>query len=164
MKQVDPVTLTAVEKVLRLQNADIFKYATTEMLAYIGSIASEVNVAGGETIYAAGDPADAMFVVINGVVRLEKNGEEILTAIESQCFGAWALVDDGPRLMNALSVTGAGLLKITREDFSELLSDHEEMTPAIFKAFTERVKENATRAIGDSEILEAQKNILRVFV
>ena len=43
MKAID--TLTPVDKVLCLQNVDVFKHATTEMLACIGSIAAEVELA-----------------------------------------------------------------------------------------------------------------------
>jgi CRP-like cAMP-binding protein len=104
-----------------------------------------------------------MFIIVTGTVRLEKNGREVLTAIDAQSFGSWALFDDEPRLMTALALRDAHLLRISREDFFELLADHDEITPVIFKAVVERVKEHAIRAIDDHEMLEVQKDILRVF-
>ena len=133
-------TLTPVEKVLCLQSVDLFRHATTEMLAFIGSIATYVEVPAGRTIFEEEDVSDAMFVVVQGRVRLEKNGEEVMVATAGQSFGTWALFDNQPRLMKAISVDNVDLLKISSEDFYDLLSDHEEITPVMFRAIIERVK------------------------
>jgi CRP-like cAMP-binding protein len=132
--------LTPVEKVLCLQNVDVFNHATTEMLAYIGSIAREVHLSRGTVIFSEEDVSDAMYVVVTGRVRLEKDGQEVLVAESNHAFGTWALFDNQPRLMRARALEEVHLLKITSSDFYELLSDHDEITPAIFRAVIERVR------------------------
>jgi CRP-like cAMP-binding protein len=87
--------------------------------------------------------SDAMYVVIEGRVKLEKDGAEVLVVGESQSFGTWALFDSVPQLMTAVAIQDAQLLKITSEDFYEVLADHEDITPAIFKAVIERVRDLA---------------------
>jgi CRP-like cAMP-binding protein len=156
-------SLTPVDKVLCLQHVDLFRHATTEMLAYISSIAHDGHVESGQTIFAEGEASEAMFVIVRGTVRLEKNGQEILTVTESQSFGTWALVDDEPYLMTAQALTAVHFLKIRREEFHDLLFDRDEITPVIFKAVVERVKQNAIRAIEHREPEEVQKDILRIF-
>jgi CRP-like cAMP-binding protein len=138
MKAID--TLTPVDKVLCLQSVDVFRHATTEMLAYIGSIAVEVELPRGHVIFREDDVSDAMYVVVYGGVRLEKAAREVLTAVTGQSFGTWALFDNQPRLMTATVLEDTHLLKIRSEDFYDLLSDHDEITPVIFKALVERVK------------------------
>jgi len=132
-------SLTPIDKVLCLQTVDVFKHTTTEMLAYIGSIAQEVHVKKGETIFAEDDVSDAMYVVVSGNVRLDKASEEVITAQAGQSFGTWALFDNQRRFMTATAVDDVHLLKIRSEDFYDLLSDHDEITPVIFKAVIERV-------------------------
>lgn len=132
--------LNPVDKVLCLQNVDVFRHATTEMLAYIGSIAQEVQARKDHVIFSEGDVSDAMYVVVRGRVRLAKEGKEVLTVADHQSFGTWALFDNEPRLMTAVATEDVHLLKIRSEDFYELLSDHDEITPVIFKAVIERVK------------------------
>ena len=131
--------LSPVDKVLCLQNVDIFKYATTEMLAYIGSIAQEVDVTRGQRIFSEDEISDAMYVVRAGQVRLDKGGTEILTVTAGQSFGGWALLDSQPRIMSATALEDTSLLKIRSDDFYELLADQDEITPAIFRAVVERV-------------------------
>jgi CRP-like cAMP-binding protein len=91
--------------------------------------------------------SDAMYVVVSGRVRLEKEGKEIVVVGPSQSFGTWALFDSTPRLMTAAAVEDTILLRIFSESFYEFLSDHEEVTPAIFKAVIERVKALAPEAL-----------------
>src|SRR5215475_4649447 len=134
------IGLSAVDKVLSLQSVDIFKHATTEMLAYLGSIAEELHASEGQVVFGEDDVSDAMYVVVSGRVRLDKSGKEVMTVHAGQSFGTWALFDTQPRVMTATVVEDVHLLKIRSEDFYDLLSDHDEITPVIFKALVERVK------------------------
>jgi CRP-like cAMP-binding protein len=81
-----------------------------------------------------------MFVVVTGRVRLEKEGREVLAVGPCESVGAWALFDNAPRLMTAVALEDTVLLKIGSDSFYEFLADHEEVTPAIFRAVIERVK------------------------
>ena len=132
-------SLTPIDKVLCLQNVDVFKHTTTEMLAYIGSIAHEVHLQTGQTVFSEDDVSDAMYVVVSGRVRLEKAGKEVMTVSAGQSFGTWALFDNQRRVMMATSIEDVHLLKIRSDDFYDLLSDHDEITPVIFRAVIERV-------------------------
>ena len=141
------VALTPVEKVLCLQRVDIFKHATTEMLTYISSIAEIVSAPPQTTIFSEQEISDAMYVVVTGHVRLSKEGKEVVVVGPSQSFGTWALFDNTPRLMTAITTDEATLLKIVSDTFYEFLADHEEVTPAIFRAVIERVKALAPDAL-----------------
>jgi CRP-like cAMP-binding protein len=135
----ESVALSPVDKVLCLQHVDVFRHATTEMLAFIGSIAHELNAPRGHVIFSKETISDAMYVVVKGRVRLDKAGQEIQIVSPGESFGTWALFDDQPRVMTATALEDVHLLKIRREDFYDLLSDHDEITPVIFKAVIERV-------------------------
>jgi CRP/FNR family cyclic AMP-dependent transcriptional regulator len=132
--------LTIVDKVLFLQNIDIFSHATTEELAFVGSIASEVEMPKGAAVFKEDDPSDAMYVIVKGRVRLHKGGQEILVAGEKEAFGTWALFDREPRIMSATVLEDVSLLKIDQEDFYDLLADHIEITQSIFRALVQRIK------------------------
>jgi len=132
--------LTIVDKVLFLQNVDIFNHATTEELAFIGSIAREVEKPQGSVLFREDEGADAMYLVVTGKVRLHKADQEILVAEERQAFGTWALFDTEPRLMTATALEDVRLLRIEQEEFYDLLSDHIEITQSVFKALVQRIK------------------------
>jgi CRP/FNR family transcriptional regulator/CRP/FNR family cyclic AMP-dependent transcriptional regulator len=132
--------LTLVEKVILLQDIDIFINTSTEDLSYIASITEEIEVVQDQTIYAEGNISDSMYVVIEGQVRLQRAGKEIMTAKSRDAFGSWALFDDEPRVTTATSLEKCHLLRLDKEDFYDLLADHSQITQGILKTFSTRLR------------------------
>jgi CRP-like cAMP-binding protein len=131
---------TTIEKVIFLQNVDVFSAVPTEQLGYLAAIAEEVSYLQKDTIYEVHQPSDALYLVLEGRVKLHRDGDEIATAGPKEAFGTWALFDDEPRLATATAVEDSRLLRINREEFHELLSDHTEMTQAVLKNIAGRLK------------------------
>jgi CRP-like cAMP-binding protein len=132
--------LTAVEKVILLQNVEVFSEIPTEQLSYLAMISEEVSYGPGDVIYKFDEPSDALYVVLDGKVRLHRDNEEITVAGPSDPFGTWALFDDTPRVATATAVEETRLLRIDREDFLDLLSDHGQITEGVFKALVGRLR------------------------
>lgn len=132
--------LTIVEKVIFLQNVDVFAEIPTEQLSYLAAIASEESYSEGESIYDVGDSSDALYVVLEGKVRLHRGKEEITVAEKNDPFGTWALFDDKPRVATATPLGDTRLLRIGREDFLDLLSDHVQITEGVLKTIVGRLR------------------------
>jgi CRP-like cAMP-binding protein len=141
--------LTVIEKVKLLLQIDILAQSTSEELAYIAAIAEEEELPARETIFRAGDPADAMFVVITGRIQMlrEGSGDLDLEVGPGEAIGAWALFDDQPRTLTAATLTNCRLLRIDREQFFDLLSDHGGITQGIFKTLVRRIRSLAETAL-----------------
>ncbi len=137
--------LTVIEKVITLQNVDVFLEIPTEQLAYIAAIAEEVTYMKDETVYKAEDHADAMYFVIDGSVRLHLDGKEVTVAGVEDTFGTWALFDEEPRVVNATAAEDSTLLRIDREDFYDLLADNVQITQGIFKTLVKRMRKLISR-------------------
>lgn len=132
--------LTIVEKVMLLQEVDIFKFTTTEDLAHIAAITEEVELADNQVLFNEGDIPDAMYMVIDGGVRLSRNTQEIMIAKSKDVFGTWALFDDEPQVAAAATLQESKLLRIDREDFIDLLADHVQITQGILKALVKKMR------------------------
>ena len=132
--------LTIVEKVMLLQEVDIFKFTSTEDLAYIAAITEEVELADNQVLFNEGDIPDAMYIVIEGGVRLSRNTQEIMIAKSKDVFGTWALFDDEPQVAAAATLQESKLLRIDREDFIDLLADHVQITQGILKALVKKMR------------------------
>jgi CRP-like cAMP-binding protein len=57
-----------------------------------------------------------------------------------EAIGAWALFDDQPRALTAVTVEPSHLLRIDREQFFDVLSDHAGIAQGIFKALVRRIR------------------------
>lgn len=93
--------LSIIEKVIFLQDVDIFKHISSEDLSYVASITVEQNVEKDSVIYKEGDISDSMYMVIDGKVRLHVGESLVMIAELNDVFGAWSLFDDEVRLISA---------------------------------------------------------------
>jgi len=131
--------LTVVEKVVFLQNVDIFEQVPAEQLSYIAAIADEVDFPKDEVIFKENEPSDSLYLIIEGKVKIEKKGETVLNAGPKYAFGAWSLLENEPRVVTATVVEDARLLRIERNDFVDLLADNVQVTQGILKTLVKRV-------------------------
>ena len=132
--------LTTVEKVIALQDVDIFSQVSTEELSYLAAIAVEESHPRDAVIYGERDPADSMYQVIEGRVRLHRGDLEINVVGEGEPFGTWALFDDEPRMSRATALEETRVLRVGKEDFIDLLADNVEITQGVLKALVDRVR------------------------
>ena len=131
--------LTIIEKVILLQSLDVFLDIPSEQLRYLASIAEEVSYLKKDTIYKMDDPPDAMYLVLDGSVRLHRNGDEVTVAGANEAFGTWALFDEKPRMVTATAMENVRLLRISTGDFYDLIADNVQITQGIFKALVRRM-------------------------
>ena len=132
--------LTTIEKVLFLQDIDIFEFTTTEDLSHIATITEEVEYEADNLIFKEGDISDSMYVVVEGKVKLTRDGQEVMTAENKDVFGTWALFDDEPRIVTATALENTQLLRIDKEEFVDLLADHVAITQSILKTMAKRLR------------------------
>jgi CRP-like cAMP-binding protein len=132
--------LTTVEKVIFLQEVDVFHEIPSEDLAYIALITEEVMYEPESTIYKEGEISDSMYLVLGGSIRLHRDGQEVMLAGERDVFGTWALFDDETRVVTATVIEEARLLKIDKESFLDLLTDHARITEGVLKAMVTRLR------------------------
>jgi len=132
--------LTTIEKVIFLQDVDIFEFTSTEDLSHIAAITTEIEIKKNSIIYNEGDISDAMYMIIDGIVSLRRKGVEVMEGKVKDVFGTWALFDDEPRVVSATVVEDCRLLRILKEDFIELLGEHIGITQGVLKKMAKRLR------------------------
>ncbi len=137
--------LTTVEKVLLLQDVDIFEHTSTEDLSHIAAIAEEIEYQADDVIYKEDDIPDSMYVVIKGKVRLTRGEKEVMLAGNMDAFGTWALFDDEPRVATATALETSQILRLDKEEFIDLLADHVAITQSIMKTLAKKLRKLITR-------------------
>ena len=145
--------LTVIEKVLFLQNIDVFQGVSSEHIAYLAAITEEVSFQKDEIIYNINEHSDSMYLVLEGEVRLHIDKRDITIAAAKEAFGTWALFDDSPRVVTATTIEDTLLLRIDKEEFVDLLADNVQMTQAILKTIAVRMRTLIDR-VGSKSVTE----------
>ncbi len=141
---------TVLEKMLFLKGVSLFENLTGEELHRVAEIAREYRVLPGRTIFRKGDPGDAMYLVLDGQVRIVLDGSQVAVLGRGECFGEMALLDKEPRSADAVAVGEVELLRIEGADFDELLEQKAEIARGILKVLTDRLRRAIARPMDTS--------------
>ena len=133
--------ISTVEKVLFLKGVDLFKNIPGEELTHIARITDEVEYATEATIFAEGDQGDAMYLIVEGNVRIHAGSQELAELGSRQCFGEMSILDAEPRSASVTAMSELTLLKIQNNDFGEILTEKPEISQGIIKVLTRRLRE-----------------------
>ncbi len=143
-------TLTTLDRAIRLQGVELFADLETEMLGLLASIADQVEVQAGQTIVEEGQPAAALYAVLEGEIEIRRGAAVISTIGPDDTVGNWALFDSRPSVVTAVAARDSSLLRIDREEFFELLADHGDVTRELFQALFNRVRALLSSGLGGS--------------
>ena len=137
--------ITTVEKVLFLKSVDLFRALPGEELAQIAEIAEEQPFAAGEQVFAEGEPGDALYLVLDGAVKVHQSQRQLAHLGVRDVFGEMAIVDSEPRSASVTAVQDAVLLKIARDDFRDILLERPEIGMGIIKVLSRRLRDASRR-------------------
>jgi|APFre7841882630_1041343.scaffolds.fasta_scaffold22328_2 CRP-like cAMP-binding protein len=109
-----------------LQNSVLFKGCSSEALDLVLGMFQEREIKKNTTIFTEQMPAEALYIVKSGNVRITMmagEGQELglLLLGPGEFFGELALVQETNRLVTARAETPVELLLLTRKDFQALL-------------------------------------------
>ena len=133
--------MTTVEKVLLLKGVDLFAAVPSDELAAIARIAEEIRVDAGDTVIREGDLGDALYFVVEGRASVKKGDRQLAELGERGVFGELALLDPGPRSATVDAATDLTLLKISRDEFVEILAARPEVPLGVIKMLARRMRE-----------------------
>jgi serine/threonine protein phosphatase PrpC len=120
-----------------LKAMQMFRYLSYRELVRVANVTSVVDAAAAETLFAEGDPGDAMYVVLAGAVRLEKGTVTVAELGTGQHFGEMALVDRSVRSLSAVATEASRLVVLKRKDFYEIIKKEPELATKLLWSFVQ---------------------------
>jgi CRP-like cAMP-binding protein len=110
-----------------LKELELFSELNDQELEEVAALAQVRKIDTDTTVFHEGDSSDAIFVVVNGRVKIvttSSDGKEfILTVLGAgQVFGEMGLLETAPRSASVITITEVELLVIKVADFDHLLN------------------------------------------
>ncbi len=125
--------MAQIEMMVFLQSVDLFANCNAEEVLRMAAIATEQHYEKSEVIFRRDDPADRLFCVVEGRVKLDADGDAGVVIGPSGRFGVLDILSGHPRFGDAVAVTDARVLTIEAEDLFDLLSNNIEIVRALFR-------------------------------
>ena len=147
------MTVHAEPILAALRRVAILEPLPDAQLAELAATGRRLNVAAGEKLFAEGDAADRLFVVLSGACRAYRRdgdgGEdvEIARVGPGEAFGELALLDGGARSASVAATEPCELFTLDRGAFLWLVTGSPELLGRLFTALTTRVRESTERYV-----------------
>jgi CRP-like cAMP-binding protein len=132
--------LTAVDRVLILRSADLLRDVGPRRLLELAEVAREVELSKGGTIYREEDAADALYMMVEGRVRLSAGERTIAEVGPGEAFGTWALVDDAERGQKAECIEDGLALAVHRDEFYDVAAGDLSLLQEVVRALARRLR------------------------
>jgi len=122
-------------------NARIFLGLPEELLQPILARGVERRYADGERIMLLGEPGDSMWLVLEGVVRIERPGR-VARIGAGEIVGEVPLLDGGPRTADAIAEGPVRCLELARNDVLDALESNPQVAKALISVLAARFRES----------------------
>ncbi|MFQ5720032.1 MAG: cyclic nucleotide-binding domain-containing protein [Acidobacteriota bacterium] len=124
--------LTRIQSVVFLQSCDLFSYCRADEILRIAGIVRERVWPAGQRVYATGDPAEELYGVVRGAIRLRGDvGERRFGPLTT--FGVHEILCGRLRAADAVAEEETLALAIEADVFFDLLANNIEIVKALFR-------------------------------
>ncbi len=119
-----------------LAQVGLFRGLNHAQLKKVAAICESETVEHGATIFKEGEPAQSMYLLVQGKVRISRRvpgmGEEALAILDAgQYFGEMGVVEESVRSADAYAHEPSVLWRIDRGKFDQLLFTDKELAYAV---------------------------------
>jgi len=142
-----------------LKGMQMFRYLSYKELVQVAAISETEEYKVDDTIFEAGQPGDAMYIVTAGGVRLVSGDKVVAELGRGQHFGEMALVDRSTRSLTAVAAHEATrLVVIHRKEFYEMIKREPGSAVKMLWAFVQVLGQRLRKTTSDlSEALHGNR-------
>jgi CRP-like cAMP-binding protein len=127
-------------KIDLLRHVTLFSGCSKRELNEISRIADEIDFKPGKKLIAQGERGRQFFIVVEGSVEVERDGETLpVDRGGSEFYGEISLVSGSPCTATVTTTTAVRALVITPRDFKSLLDRSPAIQRRVLHSFSERL-------------------------
>ena len=134
------MTLTQDRRTELLGACPLFSGVTGEDLAAIAERAVEVDFPADHVIARQGEIGTGFFVIVEGQVRVVRDGQELARLGPGDFFGEMSVIDGLPRVAQVATTSDSRCLALASWEFERLIVDHPTIGLAILRGLSARLR------------------------
>ena len=131
-----------------LATVPLFAACSKKDLQRIARASDEVEIPAGRTLMSQGDVGRECFVLVEGKVRVERNGRKVASLGPGAYFGELSLLDKGPRTATVSAETPITVLVLGPREFSGVLDEVPQLAHKLLTALAQRIRSLDEKAYG----------------
>lgn len=138
------MTLTPDRRTELLGACPLFHGIEPGGLGALAAVAIEVEFPADRVIARQGEVGTGFFIVVDGHVRVVRDGSLVARLGPGEFFGELSLLDGGPRVAQVVAETPTVCLALASWDFEQVLREEPGVALAVLKVVAARLREVTT--------------------
>jgi CRP/FNR family transcriptional regulator, cyclic AMP receptor protein len=138
------MSLTADRRAALLGACPLFRGLDGEGLEAIARVAIEVDFAAERVIARQGEIGTGFFVVVDGRVRVVRDGSTVARLGPGEFFGELSVLDGGPRVAQVIADEPTRCLALPTWDVERVLREQPGVALAVLRVVAGRLREVTT--------------------
>lgn len=134
------MTLTQDRRTELLGGCPLFSGVAGSDLAAVGERALEVDFPADHVIARQGEIGTGLFVIVDGAVRVVRDGQELARLGPGDFFGEMSVIDGLPRVAQVATTEPTHCLALATWEFERLVLDHPSIGLAILRGLSARLR------------------------
>ena len=134
------MTMTRDRRTELIGGCALFRGLDQGQLAAVAESATEVDFPAGRVIARQGEIGTGFFIVVEGEVRVVRDGQTIATLGPGEFFGELSVLDRQPRIAQVVAATPTRCLALASWDFEKVLLANPALALAILRELAGRLR------------------------
>jgi CRP-like cAMP-binding protein len=130
-----------LETALLLHQVPLFADLPPEALLPVARLSSYRMLAPDERLFEQGSFGDALFVVVDGLLRIEQHGQLLARLGKGETVGEMAVLDWQPRSASVVAEQASTLLRVERNDLIDLLQEEPALLRSLLTLLSRRIRD-----------------------
>ncbi|HSK87737.1 MAG TPA: Crp/Fnr family transcriptional regulator [Anaerolineales bacterium] len=147
LEWLDPAVCSLDYRLKIIGRLPFFRHLSSGAILEINRLFEDRDITAEQAIYFEGDPANYLYLVATGKVKLMRHaasGREVLLDIlrGGEYFGNLAVLSGQGYSETAIAQTDCCILQISAQNFEQVLNRHPDVTMKVLKAVGQRLEES----------------------
>ncbi|HEY4188914.1 MAG TPA: cyclic nucleotide-binding domain-containing protein [Candidatus Limnocylindrales bacterium] len=135
------MTLTQDRRSALIGGCPLFRGLDAQGLAAVAAAAIEVDFPADRVIAREGEIGTGFFVIIDGMVRVIRDGSVVARLGPGEFFGELSVLDGGPRVAQVTTEVPTRCLALATWDFERVLSEEPRVALSVLRVVAGRLRE-----------------------
>jgi CRP/FNR family transcriptional regulator, cyclic AMP receptor protein len=135
------MTMTLAHRSELLAGCPLFRGIDADGLAGLAEVATAVDFPANHVIARQGEIGTGFFVVVEGSVRVVRDGDVLAHLGPGEFFGELSVLDRMPRNASVVADVTSTCLALASWDFEKVLMDQPALTLSILRGVATRLRE-----------------------
>lgn len=124
-----------------MANVPLFRACSKQDLRLIARLADSDTCRAGDVLVHEGRRGNELFVIVNGVAEVSREGTTVAILEAGDYFGELAVLHPGPRSATVTATTDMEVLIVTPRELAVLISDVPLFARKLLKGMAGRIQE-----------------------